>query len=280
MRYSLSSRFRGTLLGAMLAEKNSQQVSKQTAKYLMPAMHSLIELGKFNGQHWQEKLLAAELMPEIAPTIATLPLALFYHDNELKLKQNLLSSASIWQNEPIVQESILAVGYAIAQAVSAKLKSAQLIPHILRFIENPQTDLSSKLTQVHQLLAQGASLERTVTHLTANEPLSTSIALGFYCFLSSQEDYTLAVKRAQRIQKPLASAIAGALSGAYNSATSIPSSWQIAALARNPHSTEKEVLQLSDWLVAVWSGVYDYEVHPAELVTKTVIAAPRVIRWR
>lgn len=278
MRYSLSSRFRGTLLGAILGEKISKQVPSQTAKCLIPAMYSLIELGRFEPQHWQEKLSVASIS-EIAPTIATLPLALFYHENELKLKQNLLASAVIWQHEPIVRESILTVGYATSQVLSKKLKPAQLIPHILSLIETPQTELTYKLQQVQELCSQGESLERTLTQVTTKEALTTSIALGFYCFLSSQEDFSLTVKRAQRLQQPIASAIAGALSGAYNSAISIPSSWQ-AALSADRNSAEKEVLQLSDSLVAVWSGVYDYEVHPAELVTKTVVAAPRVIRWR
>lgn len=283
MRYSISSRFRGTLLGAMLGEKVSRQVSTplqsmQAATCLVPSMHSLIELGRFERDRWQEKLSSTALMPEFA-ALATLPLALFYHENELKLRQNLQASAKIWQNQPIIQESILTVGYAIAQTLSEKFKPNRLIPQILSFIETPQTDLSQKLTQVHALLTQGASLERTLTQLTPNEPsISASIALGLYCFLSSQEDFNLAVKRAQRLQ-PLASAIAGALSGAYNSAYSIPS-WQITALGTHQTSTEKEVLQLSDSLVAVWSGVYDYEVHATELVTKAVVAAPRVIGSR
>lgn len=278
MRYSISSRFRGTLLGAMLGEI-TEQVSIQTAKCLVPGMHSLIELGRFEQQHWQEKVLSAALIPEIVPAIATLPLALFYHENEPKLKQNLLASASIWQDKPVIKESILTVGYAIAQALSEKLKSAQLIPQILNFIETPQTDLTYKLNQVQELLTQGAGLEAALAKFCPNEPLTTSIALGFYCFLSSKEDFNLAVKRARRSQQPLASAIAGALSGAYNSAASISSSWQ-AALATDRNSTEKEVLQLSDSLFAVWSGVYDYKLHPAELVTTTVACAPRVIRLR
>jgi len=241
-------------------------------------MRSLIELGRFEQQNWQEKLLPETLTSGFAPTIA-IPLALFYHENELKLRQNLLAaSASIWQNEPIIQESILAVGYAIAQALSEKLTPAQLIPHILSFIETPQTDLAQKLIQVQTLLTQKAGLESALTQLNLNEPSTTAIALGFYCFLSSQEDFSLTVKRALRLQQPLASAVAGALSGAYNSSTNIPSSWY--ALATHQTSTEKEVLQLSDSLVAVWSGVYEYEVYRAEVISKAVVAAPGVIRSR
>lgn len=283
MRYSISGRFRGAVLGTMLGEKistPSRQISTfQAANCLIPGMRSLIELGRFEQQNWQEQLLPGTKTSEFVPMIA-IPLALFYHENELKLRQNLLAaSASIWQNEPIIQESILAVGYAIAQVLSEKLTPAQLIPHILSLIETPQTDLAQKLIQVQTLLTQKAGLESALSQLTANEPSTTAIALGFYCFLSSQEDFSLTVKRALRLRQPLASAVAGALSGAYNSSSNIPSSWH--ALATHQTSTEKEVLQLSDSLVAVWSGVYEYKVYRAEVITKAVaVAAPGVIRSR
>lgn len=284
MRYSISSRFQGAVLGAVLGEKiskHSRQISTfQAANCLIPGMRSLIELGRFEQQNWQEKLLPDTKISEFASTIA-IPLALFYHENELKLRQNLLAaSISIGQNEPIIQESILAVGYAIAQVLSEKLTPAQLIPHILSLIETPQTDLTQKLLQVQTLLTQKAGLERALSQLNLNEPSTTAIALGFYCFLSSQEDFSLTVKRALCLQQPLASTVAGALSGAYNSSSNIPSSWH-ALVVHQTSTDEKEVLQLSDSLVAVWSGVYEYEVHGAEVITKAVaVAAPGVIRSR
>ena len=99
------------------------------------------------------------------------------------------------------------------------------------------------------------------------------MALAFYYFLSTVEDISLSVKRS--IQSPFASSeIVGALSGAYNSAANIPSSWQIVADSQT--SPKAEMLQLSEDLVAVWSGVYDSK---AQLLS-TAVAAPRVIRSR
>jgi len=40
--------------------------------------------------------------------------------------------------------------------------------------------------------------------------------------------------------------------------------------------TEAEMLELSDLLVAVWSGVYDQAKHLTEMGPVIVIAAPRV----
>jgi len=279
MRYSILSRFRGTLLGATLGEKITQpnQIKPPTiAKVLILGAQSLVEIGSFERKTWQDRLLILELTPWQA-IVATLPLALFYHDNQIKLRRNLLSVSSIWQNEPIIQESILAMGYAIAQALTEKLVPSQLIPQIVAFINAPTTDLTTKLMQVQALLEQKAGVEQTVTQIMPNsDRVTASVALAFYYFLSTVEDLSLSVKRSRR--SPLViSAMVGALSGAYNSASSIPSSWQT-ILVEPQTSAETEMLQLSDSLVAVWSGVYKPDLTVKMMAT--AVAAPRVIRLR
>ncbi len=275
MRYSINSRFRGSLVGATVEEVSqpSQAKPDSIAKVIIPGAQSLIALGRFERENWLEKLLTPELTP-LQAIIATLPLALFYHDNKTKLRQNLLSVTSIWQKEPLIEDSILAFGYAIAQALIEKLSPSKLIPQIAAFLE-PSTILSAKLLQVQALLAQKAGIERTISQITPNsDRLTISIALGFYYFLSTPEDFYLSMKRSGR--SPFAcSAIVGALSGAYNSASSIPSSWQT-TIVSDRTSPRKEVLELSDSLVAVWSGVYDSKVK----LLSTAVAAPRVIRSR
>lgn len=275
MRYSITSRFRGTLLGVSLVEKITNQLQyPQIAKVLIPGAQSLVELGRFERESWREKLLVSKLTP-LQTIVATVPLALFYHDNKIKLRQNLLSVGSIWESQPIIQESILALGYAIAQALSEQIAPHKLIPQIVAFIDAPSTDLTDKLIQVQTLLEQKAGVEKTVTQLNQNRScLTTSIALAFYYFLSTPEDLNLSVKRS--ILSPFtSSAIVGALSGAYNSAASIPSSWQT-ILRDSQTSLQTEMVQLSDYLVAVWSGMYNSEAK----LTSTAVAAPRVIRSR
>lgn len=186
----------------------------------------------------------------------------------------MLSVASIWQHESAIQESILAMGYAIAQVLTEKLCSQKLIPQILEFIDAPSSKLTSQLIQVQSLLERKAGLEQTINQLTANSTKVTrAIALGFYYFLSTIEDFKLSVSRSRR--SPDSGFLVGALSGAYNSVSSIPSSWQT-LLVETKTSVEPEMLKLSDSLVAVWSGVYDSEVK----LTATAVAAPRVIRLR
>ena len=272
MRYSITSRFHGTLLGATIAEKitnPSKSKSTEIAKILIPGAQSLVELGRFEQQSWLKKLLILELTP-LQAVVATLPLALFYHDNKINLRSNLLSVASIWQHQPVIQESILAIGYAIAQALTEQLYPTKLIPQIVSFIDAPNTELTDALQQVQTLLEQKAGIEKTI--IAKGSSVTTSVALAFYYFLSTVEDINLSVKRS--MQSPASREIVGALSGAYNSAANIPSSWQIVADSQT--SPRAEMLQLSEDLVAVWSGVYDSK---AQLLS-TAVAAPRVIRSR
>ena len=274
MRYSINSRFHGTLLGATLAEKITHQgqiIPNPIAKIIVPGVQSLVEWGRFEQQSWLDRLLILKLTPLQAIAV-TLPLALFYHDNKINLRSTLLSVASLWQHELAIQESILAMGYAIAQALTEKLCSQKLIPQILEFIDAPNSQLTNQLIQVQTLLQQKTGLEQTINQLTANgTKVTRATALGFYYFLSTVEDCKLSIQRSRR--SPNSGFIVGALSGAYNSASSIPSSWQT-LLIEAKTSTEPEMLKLSNSLVAVWSGVYDSEAK----LTATAVAAPRVIR--
>lgn len=299
MRYSLSSRFRGTFVGAVIGLNRSNTVipkSFSDATELRHAQQSkfkverlavlgaerLIALGRFDAEDWHDftKKLT-ENLKNYPPTaiLATLPIALFYHENEIKLRQNLqLALAALGQDDLIIQDGALAVGYAIAQSLKEKLNGVTLIEQTITFL-GTQTQISQQLVQVQTLLQQQASLERAVTQLSKDNQLTTAIALAFYCFLSTVEDFRLCVVRAAQTshQPQLTTAIAGALSGAYNSVSAIPISWRLADDASLAGGETIEILQLSDSLIAVWSGVYNQAIHPSQV---TAIAAPRVIRPR
>lgn len=325
MRYSLCSRFRGTLLGAALGEmgcKSTRDVTrthpqgqlldrgvKQPKKAVRADSNwerlavlggrSLIRLGRFDLDDWRDayaKEVGNNLTehssspdwnnpPSTKAIVATLPIALFFHENEIKLRQNV-QQLMAWQNDPACFDGALAVGYAIAQCLNEKLNPTTLIPQTIDFLGESPTQVAHQLAQVQTLLEQGAGLERAVTQLCRNAQPGTCIALAFYCFLSTLEDLRLSVLRAgrTRYQPQITSAISGALSGAYNSTVGIPIHWRlllsrpdIKPLAAWGMTTEAEMLELSDSLVAVWSGVYDQEAHLADM-TIPAIAAPRVIR--
>lgn len=328
MRYSLSSRFRGTLIGMVIGdigkcgattkhfscldatphtqrqllnrsvEQHNGAAEALAGRFAVLGAESLIRLGRFDLDDWRHTFRQDSLLrllvasPDqnginylsITGIVATLPIALFYHENEIKLRQNLQLALTAVGHDPVSRDGALAVGYAIAQSLNEKLNAATLIPEIISFIGEPQTQITQHLAQVQTLLEQRAGLERAVTELRAQP--STPIALAFYCFLSTLEDLRLSVMRAAltRYQPHVTSTITGALSGAYNSTFGIPINWRL-ALSGDPKLgtwgiTEIKILQISDSLVAVWSGVYDQVTHPPDLTQVAAIAAPRVIRSR
>jgi len=312
MRYSLGSRFKGTILGALLGEKTafSRRNQLQGAGTLkITSLHwsdmtiecasSLISLGRFDQQDWQKakQQELTNLENSYWAILATLPVALFFHENPIKLRHNLLLAAQIWENDPVVRDGILAVGYAIAQSLTEKLTSISLISQTISFIGETSTDLPQQLLKVNNLLEDGAGLERVQAEFSKEEKLSHSIGVAFYCFLSTIEDFRLSVLRALQNshRSPEISAITGALSGAYNSAVGIPISWQVMLVQANSTegqvSSSRRMVELADALVAVWSGVYDLALCPDEvseegsalaphLVSLQATAAPRVIKSR
>lgn len=312
MRYSLGSRFKGTILGALLGEKTafSRRNQLQGAGTLkITSLHwsdmtiecasSLISLGRFDQQDWQKakQQELTNLENSYWAILATLPVALFFHENPIKLRHNLLLAAQIWQNDPVVRDGILAVGYAIAQSLTEKLTSISLISQTISFIGETSTDLPQQLLKVNNLLEDGAGLERVQAEFSKEEKLSHSIGVAFYCFMSTIEDFRLSVLRALQNshRSPEISAITGALSGAYNSAVGIPISWQVMLVQANSTegqvSSSRRMVELADALAAVWSGVYDLALCPDEvseegsalaphLVSLQATAAPRVIKSR
>jgi len=334
VRYSLSSRFRGTLLGAAIGEIIAKSSGATIAQFFYPdapklhaqeqlldrseklnesvqaaptgrlavlGAESLIRLGRFDLDDWgdafsKDSLLRPffvssdrDLINCLSTTaiITTLPIALFYHENEIKLRQNLqLALVAVGQDDAVTQDGAFAVGYAIAQSLNEKLNAATLIPQIITFLK-PQTQIAQNLAQVQTLLEQRAGLERAVTELSQVTQPSTPIALAFYCFLSTLEDLRLSVVRAAltSYQPQITTAIAAALSGAYNGASGIPINWRLALSQADTQLaasgiTAAEIFQISDSLVAVWSGVYDQATQSTDLTQVAAIAAPRVIRSR
>ncbi|MBN3871012.1 ADP-ribosylglycohydrolase family protein [Nostoc sp. JL33] len=314
MRYSPISRFKGTLLGAFLGESLASGGKIQFQSYLdlgrmaVLGIESLIALGRLDLDDWigrqqqESPHLAATDEISIKIIIATLPVALFFHENPIKLRQNLLDVLKIWDDDPVVRDGTLAVGYAIALALTEKLDPLTLIEQTISFIGETPTSIPKNLLKVQNLLEQGAGLSKTQAEFAREEKLSNTIAMAFYCFLSTLEDFRLAVLRAThngnskaQDATPLSShatgAITGALSGAYNGTGGIPVNWQVLLLQRNSPAwgltSFSQMLKLTDTLVAVWSGVYDLSLNASELTEEgcevallSVYAAPRVIRSR
>ena len=317
MQYSLMNRFRGALLGSFVGEilgsvscqgqvsgkatlklpkgGNTQlsEILSDWSQIATCGTESLIRRGRLDVEDWvlQASMMQSSLLllktaaGSNQAAVATLPMALFFHENEVKLRQQLLHAAAVWQQDSEAFEGVLAVAYAIALALTEKLEFATLIPRTLAFIGTSQTPLVQQLEQVQTLLEQGGGLDTTLTQLrrdaqrrgNASGCPYTSIALAFYCFLNTPEDFRLCVTRAAltRYQPQITTALTGALSGVYNSFTGIPVGWRLAA---NQTLPGVQRLQLADNLLAVWSGVY--EVSATDRFPRLAVAAPHVIQPR
>jgi hypothetical protein len=318
MRYPLINRFQGTFVGALLGELLVQNAAQQdnmgseVSHIAVLVTKSLIEGRKLDINDWLESQpmtsfdlnITASLFPKAM--IATLPVAVFFHENTTKLRQNLLAMVTRWDDDPVLRDSTLALGYAIAQCLSEKLHPRSIIDEIITFIGETPTPLPQKLLKVKDLLAQGAGLETAQTEFGREQQLIHGICLGFYCFLSTLEDLPLAMLRAihhhkygrretQNLDVAIVSIITGSLSGAYNSNLSIPAKWQVMLCPNHFTPGEQtyfsQVLELADALVAVWSGVYDPALHFKEYLEEgcvkyqqqpqlCVFASPRVIQSR
>ena len=268
MYYSLASRFRGTLIGAVLAQNQANQ-EKDICNTIVASCESLIALGKFDFEDWSERqhmeLLLKQPTYQVLETaiLATLPLALFFHENPVKLRHCLLDLGRIWGDDLIVRDSTLAVSFAVTLAFTEQLTPTMLIPQLVSFIGETTTDLPQKLLKVNELLEQRVSLQQAKSEFSKYEIASNVVAMGFYSFLATLEDFRLSILLGHQngIHTQMVSAIAGALSGAYNSTAGIPIPWQIeysySKSSITGQNTFREMVRLADGLFATWSGLYN-----------------------
>jgi hypothetical protein len=306
MRYSLLSQFHGTLLGAVLgdclgrgdkltdrsivkdeeiAEKSVEEYPLEEARVLFLSTESIITCRGFYRKHWRESINKVD-REEISLSegiLRILPIIMFYHENETKLREILQEIISDSEREekdnpnPISlgegKIGLLGIGYTIAQLLKQPKELSNLIPQTIAYL-NTDCFLVELLELVQNLIKQGASLEkvrnevggklkgfpgnvaREEKRINVEKRLIHAIALGMYCFLSSPQDFRLAVTRAISTggEDTLMTTLTGIFGGSYNSSISIPVEWY--SLLNSMRSEEK-IRQLARNLYAIWSGIND-----------------------
>ncbi|MEB3281919.1 MAG: ADP-ribosylglycohydrolase family protein [Lyngbya sp.] len=216
--------------------------------------------------------------------LATLPIALYFHDQPDRLQQEVQDGIQVWQHSApaaVGEQAILSFSHAIALALKEELDQTRLIPNLLKHLD-PESDWHQQLQQVQRLAEQRVSLETAREQLLkSSNPVhrngigvreqvdreTTAIALAFYGFVSTPHEPAIALWRTVEIAgaSPIVTALTGALSGAYNSFSSFPLSWQLqlkTTASEAQGTTEgvkfsRELLQQATELFAVWSGVYN-----------------------
>lgn len=250
--------------------------------------------------------------------VAALPCAMFFHENKVKLRDKIMLATDVWlkDNPSEWQTAVLAIGYAIARSLKQRLDPARAIEQTIAYLKTDNA-LTELLLQVQILLEQGADLETATTHLCksatalrqkpeegekksetksiVNPGNFLPIALAFYCFLNTPEDWRLSVVRAARcgIAGQLTCALTGALSGSYNGVAAIPVEWrevfsavESLPLAEGPApgiwgtGSDAKIVELANNLFAVWAGVYNPSAGLSSVALARSVAAPYVIRPR
>ncbi|AFY59177.1 ADP-ribosylglycohydrolase [Rivularia sp. PCC 7116] len=302
MRYSLTNRIRGTLIGGMVGQTlgNVGLAESFNCSLAVQGMQSLIAQGGFDLEDW-DRLVPSLSNKEIAADFiflnliwATLPIALFFHEDRSVLRKNLLLAIKT-HNHPLDRDGILTVCYLIAQSLNDKINTDTIVSEITSFIGETKTGIPKLLQQVNNIIIKNAGYSELQNCLDKENSISNIIAIAFYCFVTTKEDFRLTCLRAVENQQNsrVSGAIAGIISGAYNSMTGIPVTWHLgldeAKLAQWGLTSFSQVVKLADAFVAVWSGTYDVlpqvlelqEVGKSNLIPPLeAIAAPHIIRLR
>ena len=308
MQYSLLNRFRGLFLGVAALESRLQinvLGEGQRSVFAQPG-NPQSPLKKIGWSHEIttsiQALMASEsLIPipiptflgqedEIAREIARiLPLALFWHDNlpqwQQRVYEQLLPGA-----EPDLQAGVLGIGGAISTICTEKVSSQHFIPYLLQQDWIRGTALQAQLSQVQAQLQNHASLMTVLSQLNPDKqtdasPLTSAIAMAFYCWLSTPDSFALTLSRTLTLPYPsrLTALIASALSGLSNGMSGISLHWQQALLASKPSQLSRQgSLAQADQLLTFWSGSYDQQQSfslPTQL-EQTALSAPGVLRPR
>ncbi|MBW4524349.1 MAG: ADP-ribosylglycohydrolase family protein [Phormidium tanganyikae FI6-MK23] len=276
MQSALLYRFQAAMIGAVVGETIGIQASGRvpTRRDSLGLMRfyaeSLIDPSRIEQPSdpiFREPLTTAE------SAIALLPVFLFFHEDFPKLRQNVQTVLKLWQNPAVSELDLLAIGYTLSQALLESLNPRRFVTSMFEALLAPPEGIPKlqRLQQVETMVQQGLGLEdATQLILTLSDATlgDAEIALSLYCFLSTPGDFRLSILRAiqTRYQVPGVAALTGALSGAYNSTIGLPAEWRMEV------AQQAEIQQLSQQLLASWSGMYAIEAR------NFAIAAPQVMR--
>ncbi|WP_295613264.1 ADP-ribosylglycohydrolase family protein [Chamaesiphon sp. GL140_3_metabinner_50] len=281
MKHLLLTRFQGALIGGNIIYVDRHQIApNQLILDTMPALergiNSLIDRGKFDSQDWSQQIFIEPAEPHQA-IVTMLPLMLFFHDDRIKLRETLINVSHGWQLDWETCSSAVAIGYIISRSLTESLNPRTIITQLLDEMTNLHPLIFQELSTIDRLLDRTTSLHRVAQRLATTEhPIIAPTLLAIYCFLSTPEDFSLATRRADRLddRSQLTQALTGILAGAHNSLTEIPLNGYVATQER------VQWLSLAQNLLGVWAGVDLHRGFPTHPAAPLAVAAPQVIQRR
>jgi hypothetical protein len=257
MKHLLLARFQGALMGGNIIYVSSHQIAPNqlmidTTPALITGITSLIDHHRFDPQAWAKNIQLDISSPDRA-IVAMLPLMLFFHDDRAKLRETLIDVSHSWGLDWETCSSAVTIGYIISRLLTESFNPRTIISQLLDQTINLHPDLYQSLSWLDRLLAEANSLHQVVGKLTATpHPIITPTLLAIYCFLSTPADFSVAARRADRIdyQHPFTCALTGILTGAHNSLAGIPLNGYVATQERD------RWLLAAENLLSAWAGVY------------------------
>lgn len=282
----------GGIVGQALANQNHSGNNKGIINF--PEQKWLLERRQIAEILLQSPRLAEiKLSKDSSNILSLLPLIIFYGDNQDLLLRIIdidnLKLANLAETKEI-REDILIWNYLLHSVLHPKFESWQVNPSLameqiltnLHNLESTETRLTQKLKLVVQEVHNGTNLHHLLDILSSDGNMrSTAIALSWYCFVTTPQDFRISVQRANRIKLNLAgwtAALTGILSGAYNGMTGIPCNWRIKISQNQNYVSENQTVVK---LFKAWLGIYSLngsqELYNQEL---DAVASPQIIQPR
>ena len=307
--YNTYDRFLGSWWGSILGQGLVQQPAsspehifaqpwllkrRQVAKTLL---ESALRWSDTNFVGDQQSCVPNDQQPGVAKhnsnLLSLLPLIIFCISEQNSLlkitpEHNLKLAKLI--PEDLVSPDILSWCYLLTAALNIRLpnsrsESTANILDVAELIQDKQlleSPVGKKLTLVSQGVKQGISLNSLKEKLSAKNDLqATAIALSWYCFITTPQDFNLSIRRAALSEHSLAwltTALTGTLSGAYNGMARISLAWRTKKESQQNADLENQLFQK---LFQSWSGVYGVEGnHTTYNSHLEAIALPQIIQSR
>ncbi|MGK7949799.1 MAG: hypothetical protein AB4368_13685 [Xenococcaceae cyanobacterium] len=287
MRYSLLSRFQGTLLGSIIGDALTIEQSGS----LTNRQDDWCDIFNYHPSPWANRLtqvcraINESARPEQFKldnsaewAYLTVPIVLFYHDNKLLLRQEIERLARYWQWSADILADVLLWSDIFVLILKEKLDTNNIIEQFLRGVRVEETPLWQLLKSMTSWLSEGRSLEQVKEQLSSKTQ-EYSLPLSLYCFSSTPENFYLALSRAagDRARSRMVIRLTGALAGGYNTVSGIPITWR-KLLAQN--AEYQKIKQEGTILLNNWSGGYQRGRLTAAKTKQKVIAAPGIIQTR
>ena len=282
MKHLLLNRFQGALIGANIIYVDRQQLIPnqliiETTSVIIEGINRLGSPEKFDSKKWAENIFSDIPSPDRA-MLAMLPLMLFFHDDRVKLREILIDVSHTWQLDWETCSSAIAIAYIISRSLTESFSPSMIIPQLLDEMSNLHPLLFQELSTIDRLLGSSNSLQQIIQRIaTIPHPIIAATAISIYCFLSTPEDFSLAIRRAYRVRDRslLTCALTGILAGTQNSLTGIPLNGYMATQERF------EWLLAAENLLNSWAGVYhEYSSSLSVAAHPLSVTSPKVMQRR